>query len=32
MQAQFAPNAEAWGEMLPATVGLLLEGLQEQRP
>jgi len=31
MQAQFAPDAEVWGEMLPATVGLLLEGLQEKR-
>jgi AcrR family transcriptional regulator len=29
MQAQFAPQAEEWGDTLRATVGLLLEGLRE---
>ncbi len=31
MQAQFVPEDEVWGETLRATVGLLLDGLREDR-
>ncbi len=31
MQAQFVPEDEEWGETLRATVGLLLDGLREDR-